>query len=205
MKSWAVLAAYLRWLWAWRARWGGWLARRRYRVDEAAFAREMAALDTPFRLAAYAQAHLLEEAGSWLDPPLPAAVTWTRGKAAMADMARFAQEVAARHGLDAQLMMVLTPPLGVVDRPPTGAEWGADPLLAAALRQPHKWHGHLVCALRDPDTGGWFHFSTWGLFGLYRDWDDIADDISPRWAVYARWDHCLRWKGWRRRDVPPRR
>jgi len=202
MKNWTALAVYLRWIWARKAGWRGQLARRRYAVDEEAFSQEVASLSTPYRLAAYTETRLAEEPSSWLDPPLPAVVTWARGRAGAPDMARFAQEVMARHGLDAQLMMVLTPPLGMRKRPPRGGELAADPLLTEALRHPRHWQGHLVCAILDPEAGGWFHFSTWGMFGLYRDWDDIADDISPRWAAYARWDHRLRWQGWRRRAQP---
>src|SRR5690606_22100765 len=99
MKSWFALSVYLQWIQPWQGKWRNWREARRLRVDRAAFRRETASLTTPWRLAAWAEAHLEEVPdGRWYDPPYEPAVTWSRRKGGPADYAALADRVLAEHG-----------------------------------------------------------------------------------------------------------
>lgn len=200
--SWLWLSFYLQRVQPWQARLRNRRARRGLAIDGGAFRRDMEGLDTPWRLAAWAEAHLEEDPqASWLDPPWSPEITWQRRKGGPADYAALALHALSRHGVTARYLVVVTPPLGK-DRAIRGADLMADPLLLAAGQHPGSWFGHVVCALFDAQAGGWLHFSNWGLFGLYPGLDDIAQDISPRWAAYLARDEAFRSQGWRRRPAP---
>lgn len=121
------------------------------------FAARVSSLDTPIRLAGFMEEELRELGELRLfDVPKPAVATWEAGGGNSADWARFAQEVLSWHGAEALLFTVAK---------------------EAPLRV------QVACAVRDEDTGGWWHLSNLGLFGLYADWEEVADDLLPGWQV----------------------
>lgn len=185
-------------------RWRQWReGGRRLAVDYQAYRRDIEELDTPWRLASWIDAHLMESRQArWIDPPQPAEMTWARREGGPADYAAFALAVMAAHNIPARLVTVMAPPLG-----PKGtlrpSDMIDDPLALSAVREPHLWQGHVVCAIQDEETGGWFHVSNWGLFGVFADMDEVAADVSPRWGAYVMRDPSFHLIGWRRRDDAP--
>lgn len=201
MASWFWLFLYLQWGQPWQMRWRQWReGGRRLAVDWRAYCREIEELDTPWRLASWMDAHLTESPRArWLDPPAPPEMTWARREGGPADFAAFAVAAMTAHHIPARFVTVMAPPLGR-HRTLRPSDMIDDPLAPEAVREPHLWHGHVVCAIQDQETGGWFHLSNWGMFGVFAHLDELAADVSPRWGAYVMRDPSFRLLGWRRRD-----
>lgn len=136
--------------------------RRRWRPEMGRFADVRASLDTPWRVAAFMEGELREEGPMRaFQVPRPAEVTWQRACGHAGDYARFAQEILHHHGYETRYILLLR------SRP---------------LR------GHVVCAVRDPNSQGWFHLSTHGLFGLYAELDELFEDVQPMWELVSERD-----------------
>ncbi len=114
-------------------------------------------MDTPFRLAGFMEENLFERSQTRLfDVPQPAVVTWREGGGNSADWAQFALEVLAWHGYETYLFTVL---------------------------HARRCEAQTVCVVKDPGSAGWFHLSPLGIFGLYEDWEALADDLLAEWGM----------------------
>lgn len=114
-------------------------------------------MDTPFRLAGFMEENLLERGQTRLfDVPQPAIVTWQEGGGNSADWARFALEVFAWHDYEAYLFTLL---------------------------HAKRCDAQMVCVVHEPSAGGWFHLSPLGIFGIYEDWEELADDLFADWGI----------------------
>lgn len=125
-------------------------------------------LDTLWRVATFVETAIdHEEPGSLWDIPRPAGWTLEARRATPSDAALLAQAVLAVNGREGLLFTVY-------DR-------------ARRAKQ-------VVCAVQE--SGMWHHISSQGLFGIYGELREIAEDLCGEWSLYVARDPKMRIVAW---------
>ena len=126
--------------------------------------------DTLWRVAAFLESALdEEEAGGLWDVPRPPEWTLKRRSGNASDVACLAQALLGASGKEGLLLTVYD----------------------GAFRTKH-----VVCAV--PEDGVWHHISLQGMFGVYGDLAEIADDLAAGWGLYVARDTAMQIVAWQR-------
>lgn len=132
-------------------------------------------LDTPWRVAAYIEAHLNE--GPNLKPfrvPEAPEKVWAQKSGNAADYARLAQKMLSLNGRGAWFVTVYS---------------RTEPLPQA------------VCAVREEGEEGWHHISNLGMFGMYISLEEVAHDLFADWWLMVVRNDAMEIADWQERKA----